>query len=323
MVLVIIGHVVLGSVHDNVIRYSIYAVHMPLFIGLSGYLINPLSLQNSHFGAVLARYWRRVLLPFLLAFAFYTGVLLIHAVAEDRLSAARLLSYLHTPYYHLWFVPTLVIWVLALWAILKLKQPLGLVLSVCVIASLFWASVPKADQWAVVAPLVSKKVVYFFLFFMFGAYIRRGISPALLSTLTRFNGWLMALIGACACVYLLNIGVNKSPLRGTVWLLMNLSLIAVCVQAMTRTPTVTAHKTNAISACLEAMGRNSLPLYLWHVAPLFVLKGLDIHQTHPVLYYLVSSVMIVAICAFILKFENKNNTLNRVLYGSANGHSSA
>jgi peptidoglycan/LPS O-acetylase OafA/YrhL len=41
IVFVIIGHLVLGSVHDNVIRYSIYAFHMPLFIGLSGYLINP------------------------------------------------------------------------------------------------------------------------------------------------------------------------------------------------------------------------------------------------------------------------------------------
>ena len=32
MVLVITGHIVLGSVHENLIRYVIYAFHMPLFI---------------------------------------------------------------------------------------------------------------------------------------------------------------------------------------------------------------------------------------------------------------------------------------------------
>ncbi|HAU68989.1 MAG TPA: hypothetical protein DCW52_11410, partial [Gammaproteobacteria bacterium] len=46
--LVIVGHIVLGSVHDNIIRYAIYAFHMPLFIVLTGYLINtPLLLRQS------------------------------------------------------------------------------------------------------------------------------------------------------------------------------------------------------------------------------------------------------------------------------------
>ena len=320
IVLVIIGHVVLGSVHDNVIRYSIYAFHMPLFIGLSGYLINPLSLQNSDFLSVLNRYWHRVLLPFLFAFIVYTGVLIFHAFEEGRLSVQLLLSYLLTPYYHLWFVPTLVIWVFAFWAILKLKLPLGLVLLVCLIASLLWGSIPKSQQWFILAPLLSKKVVYFFLFFMFGAYLRSGVKNKVLNVVTDFKVLPVSIIAACACIYLLNIGVDKSPLRAVVWLLMNVLLIVVSVQAMNYTKPVkkvSVKKPNTMNAVLEAMGRNSLPIYLWHVAPLFILKGFDVHQTHIGWYYIISGVSIVSLCAFILKFENKNSVLNRILYGNA------
>jgi acyltransferase len=70
ILLVMIGHLVLGSVHENVIRYSIYAFHMPLFIGLTGYLLNPDSLRKNSFFAALMRYWWRVLLPFAFAYVF-------------------------------------------------------------------------------------------------------------------------------------------------------------------------------------------------------------------------------------------------------------
>lgn len=316
---VIIGHVVLGSVHDNVIRYSIYAFHMPLFIGLSGYLINPLSLRQSSLLSVASRYWRRVLLPFLIAFIFFAGVLLFHANGEGRVTSKLLLSYLATPYYHLWFIPTLIIWVLAYWAVLKVKFPLSLILIICFVASAIWASIPKYEQFAVLAPLLSKKVVYFFLFFMLGAYIRSGVKNKLLTLATDFKVLPISIIVACACVYLLNIGMDKSPLKALIWLLMNLLLIVVCTQAVNQRATYKkrAKKHSLINTILEGMGRNSLPIYLWHVAPLFILKGFDVHQTHIWWYYIASTLVIICICAFILKFENKNVFLNRVLYGSS------
>lgn len=315
IVCVVLGHLVLGSVHDNVIRYSIYAFHMPLFIGLSGYLINPLSLQANGFLSVLARYWHRVLLPFLIAFLFYTGVLIFHGIDEGRISTKILLSYLSTPYYHLWFVPTLVIWVLAFWTILKLKLPLILVLSICLIASLLWSGVPLSGQWHFLAPLLSKKVVYFFLFFMFGAYLRSAVKSQWLTSITDFKVLPISVIGVCACVYLLNIGLDKSLLKSVVWLIMNLLLIVVCTNAMVQKSS--KKNRGGIAVYLEAMGRNSLPIYLWHVAPLFVLKGFDIHQTHVGLYYLVGSLSIISICIFIMRFENRNKILNRILYGSS------
>ena len=72
----------------------------------------------------MVRYWWRVLLPFALAYLFFTGTLTVHAYQEGRISSQLLLSYLHTPYYHLWFVPTLVLWVFGFWIARKLKLPL-------------------------------------------------------------------------------------------------------------------------------------------------------------------------------------------------------
>lgn len=322
IVFVIIGHLVLGSVYDNVIRYSIYAFHMPLFIGLSGYLINPVTLHQSGLLEVLTRYWWRVLLPFLFAFVFYSGILLFHAYQEERLTSTLGLSYLATPYYHLWFIPTLVIWVIAFWASLKLHFPIVVSLVLCAIASLIWASVPKSEQWFFLAPLLSKKVAYFFLFFVFGAYLRSVPKNKLLRIVRNFKVLPLAVIVGCACVYLLNIGVDKSPLRGVVWLVMNLLLIVVFTQAVTRKSNAKIKekkkkKSSITASTLAGIGRNSLPIYLWHVVPLFILKGFDIHQTHVLAYYLASIILIIFICAAILKLEGKSRFLNRVLYGAS------
>lgn len=322
IVFVIIGHVVLGSVHDNIIRYSIYAFHMPLFIGLSGYLINPTTLRQSALLELLRRYWWRVLLPFLFAFVFYCGILLFHAYQEERFTSSLVLSYLATPYYHLWFVPTLVIWVIAFWASLKLNFPIVISLILCAIATLIWASTPRVEEWFLLAPLLSKKVVYFFLFFVFGAYLRSAPSNKILRIASDFKVLPLAVIVGCACVYLLNIGIDKSPLRATVWLVMNLLLIVVFTQAVTKqmnikTTKKTRKKSSIMTSTLASIGRNSLPIYLWHVAPLFILKGFDIHQSHVLAYYLASIVLVTSICTVILKLENKSRFLNRVLYGAS------
>ena len=41
VLLVIIGHVLKGSLSENLARYIIYSFHMPLFIAIAGYLFNP------------------------------------------------------------------------------------------------------------------------------------------------------------------------------------------------------------------------------------------------------------------------------------------
>ena len=310
IVLVMVGHLVLGSVHDNFIRYSIYAFHMPLFIGLTGYLINADSLRRNSWFEVFTRYWWRVLFPFAFAYLFYTGVLVLHAFEEERLSAKLLLSYIHTPYYHLWFIPTLVLWVLAFKAILKLRVPLIFGLLLFLFASLVWATIPRSEQWVFLAPILSKKVIYFFSFFLFGAWLRTSSSRKFRSIFSDFKVLPVTLIMACAGLYLLKIGADKSLFKAFVWAVLNIALITLMIDTATS-------NARAKRSMVSEIGRNSLPIYLWHLVPLFILKGVDMHQSHTLIYYLVGSAAMALIVFSILALEGKSKWLDRCLYGTA------
>lgn len=307
--LVMLGHLVLGSVHENIIRYSIYAFHMPLFIGLTGYLINPESLRVNSFFATMVRYWWRVLLPFAFAFLFFTGILAFHAFEEGRLSVKLLLSFFHTPYYHLWFIPTLVLWALAFSALLKLRVRMLYALIFFVALCLLWAASPKTEQWGPLSLVLSKKLIYFFCFFLFGAWLRTTGSKKFRTLFSQFKILPMVLISACAGFYLIQIGADKSLPKALVWLLLNAALITVLIDSAQSNTTIKA-------SIISAIGRNSLPIYLWHLLPIFILKGFDIHQTHTLIYYFVASVSMVFIVFAVLRLESRNKWIDRGLFGA-------
>jgi fucose 4-O-acetylase-like acetyltransferase len=311
IVSVILGHLVLGSTEDNWIRYSIYAFHMPLFIGLTGYLLNPITLKDSSWAALAFNYWWRMLFPFAFAYVFFTGILVWHAFEESRISIGLLLSYVHTPYYHLWFIPTMVLWIIGLRIILKAKFQLLLVLLIAGLVSLYWACVPKQEQLALLATLTSKKLFYFFSFFVFGAWLRSDQSNLLRIWIQKRATVLLVFSVLLSAIYLSEIGELANLLRGVTWWWLNIILIALAVP-WSKNLDLTPSPRNTF---LVGIGRNSLPIYLWHVVPLFLLKGLHVHQSNPILYYALSGISIAVIVYLILFLENKSTWLNRTLYG--------
>lgn len=311
ILLVIIGHIALGTIHDNWLRYSIYAFHMPLFIGLTGYLLNSKAFSASSFIELARRYWWRLIVPFSFAFVFFTGILLLHAYQEGRVTIGLLISYLHTPYYHLWFIPTMVIWVLMYRLILQIHIPLWCVFLIFSAVSLYWACLAKPEQLIFLAPLASKKVSYFFSFFLFGAWLRSLSLLGMKSLFTQLRWLTPFLVIVLSWVYLQYMGLEKSMTRGFAWFILNLLLIAWLVP-MSKSTTV---KSGKLCTSVVAIGRNSLPIYLWHVVPLFLLKGFDIHQTKPLLYYIISIITIMLIVKLVLRFETHNTTSDRLVYG--------
>lgn len=331
MVLVILGHIVLGSVHENLIRYAIYAFHMPLFIALSGYLINTPSLQRQTFGATMQRYWHRMLKPFVLAFAVFTGVLAVHAWQESRLDSVWLVSSLLTPYYHLWFVPTLVIWVVGLAIILKLRIPLWFALIFSVLSSVLWASIGADQLPKLIALLNSKKVVYFFSFFLFGVMLRAWQESGHLSKLNRPPTFLIALVALTAIVYMQGLGAIKTPVKAFAWYGLNVALFLLSLVWINLSKTVIPEVGlvpceprkmvvwSRVAQQLETLGRLSLPIYLWHVLPLFLLFGFGIHETHTLIYYTLSSVSCLIIVWMVSRYEQKWRFADRWFYGNPSG----
>lgn len=312
ILLVIVGHVVVGSLHDNWIRYPIHAFHMPLFIGITGYLLNANTLRDTSLFNVGIRYWWRMILPFSLAFIFFTGILFFHAYQENRITFGLLLSYLHTPYYHLWFIPTMMIWVLAYRFMLKTPIPLLAILLLFAFISLYWGSVPREEQISQLVPFLNKKVVYFFSFFLFGAWLRTINLETVLGFVNKFRNYLFVALVISSFFYLKHIGFEPKTIRGIAWLVLNMTLMLLLLPQMKSF----AFRETKINQAIVAMGRNSLPIYLWHVAPLFLLKGFDVHQNAIALYYICSVVASILLVWLILRYEGRNRICDRLIYGA-------
>lgn len=305
IVSVIIGHIVLGSIHDQFVRYAIYAVHMPLFIALTGYLINANKLRESSVVQSIARYWSRLVIPFIPAFAFFTGTLLVHAAMEGRLSVSLLLAYLTKPYYHLWFIPTLLIWIGSLVLILKARLPILLLCVLCAPLSLAWAGL---DSLAIPQVLLSKKV-FFYAYFFFLGMVCRSYLDSWHQIVKRLLLPLIAVSVICAGFYIQQCGLPKTAFVALAWFILNTILVLLTLNWI-----LNEHRPQP-AKLITLMGRHSLPIYLWHVLPMFLLKGFNIHQTYPSLYYLLSIASCILIVYMVAKFENRYSTLNRWFYG--------
>ena len=118
ILLVIVGHLLNGSIRSSLPRYLIYSFHMPLFIALTGYLIRPEGLLSLTFPALIRKYFRRLLLPWLLALQIF--YLVNHLSSPGEISLASYLSSYWDIYFHLWYIPGLMVWILLSCFLLKL-----------------------------------------------------------------------------------------------------------------------------------------------------------------------------------------------------------
>lgn len=114
--LVVIGHVLLGTLDENVIRYTIYSFHMPAFFFVSGYLLDMDRLAGQGYWNILSKYWKRMLAEWSVAWLVYTAYVLRHG----NFDWMDVVQNLYAPFYHLWFVPALFVLITLLWLVFRL-----------------------------------------------------------------------------------------------------------------------------------------------------------------------------------------------------------
>ncbi len=71
IIIVFLGHIIPGKIEESFFRFVIYAFHMPLFIGISGFLLNIENLQNADTKTLTHKYWKRIVLPWCIAVFLY------------------------------------------------------------------------------------------------------------------------------------------------------------------------------------------------------------------------------------------------------------
>lgn len=272
---VIIGHVLLGSLNDNPLRFVIYSFHMPLFFFVSGWLINPQKLANFSFRDCMVKYAKRMLLWWFAAWLVYTLI-----VNHFNLSLIIIAKSIVFPYYHLWFIPGLFTCIVMVWIMTRFFN-VSLVNTLVVMLVLGFTQTILMESGSITNSSFIRH--YNIIFFCLGIMCKR------LNISVLIQG------GHAVALYL--------ALTMLIWILtpddtqMLIFPILLAMMVFVLTPII-RHDTLRPSRCLSFIGKNSLQIYLWHVLPVMALKSIFVNNK--ICYYIASIGMLAALLCVVI-----------------------
>lgn len=301
IILVIIGHVVLGDMQKTPIRFVIYFFHMPLFLGITGYFIRS-SLLDLSIKDILKKYQHRLIVPFLLAYVFYN----IMAGYQKPILVTLKSMLSPYPYYHLWYVPAVLLFIfyLKFFHYLYKKQ---LIFIIYFLSALFLLATIYFEtylQWnlssnAIYYWLGDKKFYYFFSYFAFGYLLVTHQHQ-----LQKYLGYFVLSFVMGLLIFNLD-GINIDYIVGFAKFLANVGLIGLVIY-------LCQHQKMYASPMLAKIGELSLPIYLWHILPLLLLQKLSLSTMG---YYITALVVFAVFIALVIYFDDKNAIINCLFYG--------
>lgn len=299
IILVIAGHVIQGRISDNILREVIYFFHMPLFLAVTGYFVKKKTLDLS-FYSVIKKYKHRMLLPYLIAFVFFTLLSLAQKWYDNSFGVKSIISLFLYPYYHLWYIPAVLLFIFYTKIITNKLQPsiqyvlIGFFLCLTIFFEGYGQNI--YDNFIYKA-LGDKRFYCFYGYFLIGFLLK---DNKLKNKIT--FGILIVTLLLGVFLYMTSISPVMKGLGKTV---ANLSLIVLTIECL---------KTTSFGfGVLAKIGMVSLPIYLWHLLPILMLKKTI---TDLYLYYLLASLLLMAFIVLILRMEGFSAMSDKLLYGS-------
>ena len=248
ILLVVLSH----SLAPGILVFVLYSFHMPLFLGISGFLIKRDFIRNASVKQIVHKYLYRMLVPWFLAFGiYYFGRLYVGIPVKGW-------EEIIYPYYHLWFVPALLLMILILRLLEICKVSFRVVLPVAAMICLGWYMLYREHPDNPVFPclyyLGDKRLYGYFGFFYFGYLLRsQAFAIPLIS-----GKWLAGLAGVCVLLLLLFVYFPVNRIVSFVpYLVLNSSLIYATV-------TYFASRSLTKNAFLLFFNQQSLAIYLYH-----------------------------------------------------------
>ena len=275
IILVIIGHILPGTLVENPIRYIIYSFHMPAFFYISGMLYSGRS--------SLKDYGLRLGVPWLIAVQVYYVLLNYRTITFT----SYLKSFV-TPYYHLWFVVGFFFCVV----VVKLcKENKWILLSLGIILSFLSAALNGNDYivWKFIDHTIRPQ---YLLFFAMGLLVKNNVGGVLKR----------AIIPAALFILFLPIGFH---IQETWWepLVRYILLCGIFYN-------INLSQYNVKPIVVGVLGRMTYPIYLWHV----IGKIVALYFTHGEynLYYFIFSGFYVVALIVALRI-NKNEKIQFIV----------
>lgn len=289
ILLVIIGHVLYGTLQDNAIRYYIYSFHMPFFLFVSGYLINVERLKAYSFRELLMHYSKRMLGVWCIAWCIFTAL-----VIHNDISLHGIVHNIAHPYYHLWYVPTLFFMICITFYGMRLAHDARKFFSIMFGISVITLTVGCMVHFPGIMDL--KYMVYF----MLGLLCRHCASRKLIS-INIWGGYAWLLYTLFMVVLYMFIKDSRlwdfNPLLNSPFVAFMLIFWLTPVLWKDECPR---------SEILEFLGKNSLQVYLWHMLPVMALKHF-FPESSSGWYYLSSAILFGLFLLIVKVIVGKQN----------------
>lgn len=310
IIIVFMGHIIPGVLRETYPRYFIYSFHMPLFIGISGFLLN-IEKLDMQVKPILIKYWKRIICPWIIAVTIFYLARNIHQISVKGFGMA-----FFKPYYHLWYV-------------------LGF-LSYLIITCVFWGlfrntcykwwflfgtsvTISFVSKWDLLSPHLEGFLhslheivqydfrLYNLIFFVLGIYLRNMYehNNGLIYSKKTMEITRIVLIMSMMCVSLLFF-FDFENIENMMFYVMNCTFLVVIIFDCVN---------NKIpeSKIIEFIGKYSLPIYLYHI--LCKLVALVLFQEGTPGYYVVCIVGLTVGC-ILIKFLRRVKVINTVVFGT-------
>ena len=301
ILLVIVGHLLLYSPLEKFLFYMIYSFHMPLLLGISGYLIKKSKISSFNFRQLTQSYWHKMLLPWVMALVVYTGLPLVRRILMGSSSPSEIFLLVIYPEIHLWYIPALMMMIIALFFLERIGiNPFALL----VISGIFTITLKTVLSpyplwgWPTgLAWLGEKRTYIYFYFFYLGYWIRNYIPWFSLSP--------RILIVFIACMFIL-ILMNflmtfPSAVIAVLWFALNTGLI-LFVHSIKDKQNWPGFLFFGLLASII------LPLYLWHYFPIWLMLKTNLAEVSPDSFYGIAvffNVLLILFLKYILKSDDR------------------
>lgn len=241
VLLVILGHFSELMQRQNLLTWMGFGFRMPLFIGLTGYLFNLERARATPFMALLRKYYRRLIFPWLVACA-------VHLTLTGQWSWFSPLIIILWPPFHMWFVPVMLAFIFVA-RVSSLDR--GMLLSLAIpasIAAMYTFGVAHMIQqyqpW-----LPDRRYFIYPIYFTFGMLVaKRGSDPS--------KGWLAACVAMIGLLWWARLYNQSMPMAEVA------AELLLCIPLLGFLPWV--RKLKVELPPIASVGRDSLFFYLWH-----------------------------------------------------------
>lgn len=291
---VFLGHLIVGKTSDVFVRSFIYSFHMPLFIGLSGYLFNFEFLNNfpkKSFKKIL----QKIIVPYISAVIFYCILINFKFILNYDIYSFIVNFFKNAiySYYHLWYIQGYLSYIIISYILTKkFKTHTIIIFSIILSLVIYYFYFFYRSDNPILMIFLNNFRLYNLIFFIVGLYVKQQKFNIKLNN----KNW-MIFIGLFIVNSILGFYMKNQYIIELFFYLSNIFSIIFLLKLCEEYP-------NFKINCINFMGNHSLYFYLWHILPLIILRKITLDK-NIYLYYFLGVVSFYLLYLILRKYFQK------------------